>query len=243
MDHDILRGKVTAYPSGDQKGLVEVTVGAYDGENATVYARAQQGLAGVYWLPELGDVVEVEIPRLPGYEARIIHIHRKAGDEQTASCWTEKNDRKQFRTRTGHTVTLDDTQDKTALTIVTAGGLTMALDDAEQTVTVHGKEDTPVLLLNMKEDAVTLTAGKKLTLTCGGATLEIDESGNISIEAKGKLELSGREITLSAQSKLSAKGQQVELGGDVSAKLSGQSQLELSSGGITQVKGGMIKLN
>ena len=95
----------------------------------------------------------------------------------------------------------------------------------------------------MKHDEIKLAAGKKLTITCGGASITFDSSGNLSVQTKGKLALSGQEIALDAKGRLTAKGQQAEMTGSMAAKVSGQSQLELSSGGVTQVKGGMVKLN
>lgn len=243
-EREILRGRVTAYPAEGDKGLVEVSIGAYDRENDAVYARIEQSVSGLYWLPEIGDAVEVELADQPGREPRIIHVHRPEGDEQIARCWTEKNDKKQFLTRSGHRVTLDDTQDQTAVAIHTAGGLELILADAPQTVTLcaEGKEE-PVMLLDMKRDEIRLAAGKQLTIACGGASIVLDSSGNISVKAKGALEMSGRDISLDAQSKLTAKGQQAELTGSMNAQVTGQSQLELRSSGVTQVKGGMIKLN
>lgn len=243
-DYDLLRGKVTAHLGEKEKGLVEVSLGGYSQDQDKLHARVAQDMSGVYWLPEIGDIVEVLLPRAPGYEARILHIHRPEGDAQAEECWTEKNDKKQFRTRTGHTITLDDTQDKTSILLKSAGGLELLLEDEPQTVTIRKKDaETPALKLNMKEDEIVLSAGKKLTVTCGGATLEIDSSGNISIQSKGKLELSGQEITLNAQSKLTAKGQQVEVSGGMTTNVTGQTQLQMSSSGITEVKGSMIKLN
>ena len=103
--------------------------------------------------------------------------------------------------------------------------------------------ETPVLTMDMKNDAVTLSAGKKIRIECGGASLEIDSSGNITIKAKGKLEMSGQEISLNAQSKLTAKGQQVDISGGMTTKIAAQTQLQMTSSGITEVKGSMIKLN
>lgn len=243
-EREILRGRVTAYPGEQEKGLVEVSVGAYDQESDTVHARVEQSVSGLYWLPEIGDVVEVELPALPGYEPGIVHVHRPEGDPQTAQCWTEKNDRKQFLTRSGHCVTLDDTQDQTAVTIHTAGGLELKLEDGPQTVTLRREGgDSPVLLLDMEKDEITLSAGKKLTIACGGASITLDSGGNMQIQAKGTVEVSGQDISLSARNKLAAKGQQAEVAGTMAAKVSGQSRLEISSGGVTQVKGGMIQLN
>lgn len=243
-EREVLRGKVTAYPTEDDKGLVEVSIGAYDKDSSTVYARMEHSMSGVYWLPEIGDVVEVELPDAPGGEPRILHIHRQSGDGQTGACWTEENNIKQLLTRSGHCITLDDTQDETAVTVHTAGGLELRLEDKPGTITLRTEnQDEPVLLLDTEQDEIRLAAGKKLTITCGGASITFDSSGNLSIEAKGKLVLSGQEIALEAKTKLTAKGQQAEITGSMTAKVSGQSQLELSSSGITQVKGSMVKLN
>ncbi len=244
MEYDLLRGKVTAYPGEEEKGLVEVSLGGYDQDQDKLYARVEQTLSGVYWLPEIGEVVEVLVPKTPGYEAHVLRVRRAEGDALTQACWSEHNDRKQITTRSGHTVLLDDTQDKTALTLRSAGGLELALEDEPQTVTVKsGEGDTPRLLLDFKNDELTLSAGKKCTIRCGDAAVELDSGGNITIKAKGSLELSGQQITLNAQNNLTLKGQQLELSGGMTAKLTAQTQLELSSSGITEVKGSMVKLN
>lgn len=244
MVREILRGKVLSYPEEGDKGLVEVSIGAYAEKSDTVYARVEQSMSGVYWLPEIGDVVEVELSGAPGCEPRILHVHRRSGDEQTRTCWTEENNIKQLLTRSGHRVTLDDTQDAAAVTVRTAGGLELRLEDKPQTVTMRSEgKDEPVLLLDMEHDEIKLAAGKKLVISCGGASITFDGSGNLSIQTKGKLALSGQELALDAKGRLTAKGQQAEMTGSMAAKVSGQSQLELSSGGVTQVKGGMVKLN
>ncbi len=243
-EREILRGKVLSYPSEKNKGLVEVAIGAYDKSGDTVYARVEQGMSGVYWLPEIGDVVEVELPSHPGGEPRIIHIHRPGEDEQTGACWTETNDVKQFLTRSGHRLTLDDTKDHTAVTVHTSGGLELKMEDEAQTVTLCAAEkDTPVLLLDVKNDTVRLSAGKKLTISCGGASIVFDSEGNITVKAKGTLDMSGKDVKVSAAQKVSVKGQSVELSGAQSAKVEGKGKLDLTSSGVTQVKGSMVKLN
>lgn len=243
-NREILRGRVTSYPAEAGKGLVEVSVGAYAEGGDTVCARVEQSMSGVYWLPEIGDVVEVELPDRPGGEPRIVHIHRTGEDAQTGACWTEQNDVKQIMTRSGHRVTLDDTEGQTAVTVHTAGGLELKLEDGPQTATLRadGKE-TPVLQLDMEHNAVRLEAGKELTIACGGASISIDSGGNISIQARGNLELGGQDVAVGAKNKLSASGQSAELTASLAATVEGKSQLDLTSGGITQVKGGMVKLN
>ena len=55
--------------------------------------------------------------------------------------------------------------------------------------------------------------------------------------------MSGKEIKASATQKATIKGQDAELSGTKGAKIEGKSKLDLTSGGVTQVKGGMVKLN
>lgn len=243
-ERKVLRGKVLSYPAEIGKGLVEVSIGAYAENSDTVYARVEQSMSGVYWLPEIGDVVEVELPSHPGGEPRIIHIHRPGEDAQTGACWTEKNDIKQFLTRSGHRVTLDDTEEHTAVTIHTAGGLELKLEDEPQMVTLCAADkETPVLQLDVKNDTVNLSAGKKLTISCGGASITFDSDGNITVKAKGTLDMSGKSVKISATDKVTVKGKDAELSATMGAKVEGKSQLDLVSNSITKVKGSMIKLN
>lgn len=244
MEEAVLRGKVTAYPDEKNKGMVEVAVGAYGEDADKVFARVEHSLSGVYWLPEIDDVVEVALPPLPGTCARVVHVHRQEGDEQVEACWSDQNDKKQLKTRSGHTITLDDTQDAASVAVATAGGLELRLDDGANTVTLKKADaDTPSATLDMENDTITLSAGKGLNLKCGGAELSIDDQGNITLSTSGDLSLGAKKITLEAQTNLSAKGQQAELSGSVKAAVSGESQLDLTSSGIAQVKGSMVKLN
>ncbi len=244
MEELILRGKVTAYPDEENKGLVEVAVGAYGEDADKVFARVEHSLSGVYWLPEIDDAVEVALPTRPGACARIVHIRRQEGDGQVEECWTEQNDKKQLKTRSGHTVTLDDTEDAASVAVTTAGGLELRLDDGANTVTVKKTDaDTPSVTLDMENDTLTLSAGKGLTLKCGGAELSIDDQGNVSVSTGGDLSVSAKTVSLEAQTSFTAKGQQAELSGSMKAAVSGESQLDLTSSGMTQVKGSMVKLN
>lgn len=202
-EYDLLRGIVTAYPDDTDKGLVEVTVGGYAEGRDTLLVRAEPSLTGVYWLPEIGDVVEIRAPRTPGGEAYLVRVRRPQGDPHTAACWTEKNDRKRIATRSGHTILLDDTRDKTAIRVQTAGGLQFCLEDETKTVTVRAAgAERPLLSLDMENDALCVTAGKRVTVVCAGAEVALDSEGNIRLRAREKLELAAKRITLAAEEKL-----------------------------------------
>lgn len=105
------------------------------------------------------------------------------------------------------------------------------------------EKETPVFQLDVKNDTIKLSAGKELTLSCGGASITFDSEGNITVKAKGTLDMSGKEIKASATQKAAVKGQSVEVSAAQSAKVEGKGKLDLTSSGVTQVKGSMIKLN
>ncbi len=240
---EILRGKVTGYPSG-QKGMVEVALGAFSADGETILARMGQCMAGVYWLPEIGDAVEVALPVRPGGEACIVAVHRQAGDAQTGQCWNAQNDCKQLLTRSGHCITFSDEKEKGKLLRQTAGALSALFDDGAQTITLRGKEEkAPSLVLDMKQGKVELRAEKELTVSCAGASIHIDSHGNITISAAGSLTLKAQEISLEGKQKIQEKAADIKVSAGMAAKVSGQGGLELTSGGITTVKGSMIKLN
>ena len=53
----------------------------------------------------------------------------------------------------------------------------------------------------------------------------------------------GKDVKVSATQKAAVKGQSIEVSAAQSAKVEGKGKLDLTSSGVTQVKGSMIKLN
>lgn len=234
-ERTILRGKVTGHPK-DHKGMVTVAVAALGTQANTVVAQVEQSMSGVYWLPEVGDVVEVALSTSPGEPCRVLHVCQPTQGGQPERCWNANNDTKQLHTRSGHTITLTDTEKKTGVTLTTAGGITLALEDANQTVSLHGQtKDGASLLVDLKNNAITLSAGKALTLHCGGSSLTFSENGKVVLEVGDVLEVKCKQYKLTAKTSLTAKAATTTLSGTNEAKIKGGTSLTL--------KGGVIKLN
>lgn len=240
---EIFRGTVSAYPTGDDQGLVEVHIAALEAGKDTVLARVEHTLGGSYWLPEIGDAVEVELTELPGCVPVITRVCRPAQDAQTQACWTQNNDRKQLRTRSGHTLTFDDTQDHTAIRLQTAGGLKMDLDDATRCVRLSRQDqEQPFLMVDLQNGTIELSAPKRMRLLCGESSLCLEENGKVTLTAKADLSIQAKNISLEASDDLNAKGQQANVTGRSAAKVVGQSSMEFSSKGIAKFKVGMLEV-
>lgn len=234
-EYTILRGKVTGHPK-DHKGMVTIAVAAFGSQANTVVAQVEQSMTGAYWLPEVGDVVEVALSTCPGEPCRVLHVCQPAKGGQPEACWNQHNDTKQLHTRSGHTITFSDTKDKTGVTLTTAGGITLALKDENQTVSLHGKEkEGASLLVDLKNNAITLSSGKTLTLTCGGSTLTFQENGKVVLEVKEGLEVKCKQYKLTAKDSLTAKA--------ATATLSGSNETKVKGGTSLTLKGGVVKLN
>jgi hypothetical protein len=95
------------------------------------------------------------------------------------------------------------------------------------------------------QDKVELWAaqGKPLQLKSG--------DGSITITANGEIEIKGAKITITGTNEIALKATSVKLNSDASMSLQAQATLELKSsasakldgGGMTEIKGGMVKVN
>jgi phage baseplate assembly protein V len=98
-----------------------------------------------------------------------------------------------IKSRSGHTIVLDDTK------------------DAEQ-ITIVDKSGKNKIVLDAKNNAVTIQSGGDLTLKA---------EGKLALEAKGDLTLKGNNVSIEGNAKVAAKGQQMTLDGPTGVKING----------------------
>ena len=189
---------------------------------------------GLYLLPEIGD--EVVIGFLSGRTdcPVVLGTLWSKNVNRPDNAVTEKNTMKVFRTKGGHEVRFSDEDKKETLTVKTPGELTLTMEDEKKTIEIRDKEKKNVLTINAKDGGITLNAAKKIELSIGGTaavTIESNKitikSGTVNVEASQSLKLHGQSTKLS--------GSQVSINADAT--------LKEEAGGITQIKGSMVKIN
>ena len=129
--------------------------------------------AGAYYLPEVGDEAlcafehgDIRFPYVLGF------LWGK--DKPPAS----KQPQRLIKSRSGHQILLDDTEDKTSITITSKSGITIKLDDAAESLTVETKGG---LALKLEDQPGTLTVE-----TPSGTNIQLeDKPGNISLTTPG----------------------------------------------------------
>lgn len=190
--------------------------------------------AGIYFLPEVGSAVAIHfINGSPNCPVVVGSMWSKSA-ARPADGPSEKNTKKIIRAKSGTSICFSDEENKEALTIVTKGGLKIQLSDETKTLSIQDKEGKNAILMDTEKGSLKVNADKELTLCAGGKAA-------ITIKAN-QVEIKSDTVVLNASQKLDAggqttniKGSQIQMKADVSMKV--------ESGGITEVKGNMVKVN
>lgn len=156
----------------------------------TPMAGAQRG---VYLLPEVGDTVLVAF-ELGDVNRPFVLGGFWSPAQKPPSPGDQANTQRLLRSRSGHTVRLDDTEGAERIEIVDKSG--------NNSITIE-------------------TAGNKITVK-GAGPVTVTTDGDLQLSAKGAVKLSGRQVQISAQQALSLTGQaEAELTSSGALKIQG----------------------
>lgn len=188
-------GVVTSNADPQHLGRVKVRFPALSGTDESTWAGVVTPMAGpergLYLVPEEGDTVLVAFEQGDVNRPFVLGGFW-AGPQKPPPGKEEGNDIRQLRSRSGHVVRLDDTQDAARIEIVDGSGKnSITIDTATNTITVAA-------------------------------------DGDLRLTAKGKLELKGREVSVTAEQKLS---------------LAAEQSAELTSTGPLKLQGATVDIN
>jgi phage baseplate assembly protein V len=145
------------------------------------------GQCGSFFMPEENDQVLVAFSH--GHVERSYII---------GALWNNTNkppdddrEKRQLKSRSGHTITLDDTDNAELISIIDKSGKNKIVLDA--------KNNT-------------------ITIECGG-DLTIKSQGNLAVQSDKDVSIKGANVTIEAQQKLAAKGQSMALNGPQGVKV------------------------
>ncbi len=228
------------------EGQVKVRFPWLSNSLETAWARLAMPMAGndrgFYWLPEMIDEV------LVAFEQGDINRPYVIG-----SIWNGKDvpparaadivgpqgsvDRRIIKSRTGHTITLDDSQNNAGIIIRSRSGHTITLDDSQ------GQPSIAI---------IDQTGHNTIKLESSTNTLKIAVDGDMVLEARQNVTLKGANVNVEATAgKLDAKAQQelalkgtttnVEATATLTVKAGARGTID--GGPMLEVKGGLLKLN
>ena len=227
--------------NSDYPGMVKVEMFLGEaGKNVTGWVPVMSLYAGknfgYYSLPEVGS--EVVLAFNMGDRNCPIVIGTLWNNNNTLPSETavQNNYVKRFKTKGGCEIVFNDEDQKQKIEIKTPGGFGISIEDEKKSITIHDSAGKNGITIDEQNGSVAIKADKKMTLSVGGSEVIVldgtsktatTETNNIKLKAVQNLEL---------------KGQMDKIEGSM-VKVSAQGTMEISSSGVTQVKGSMVKIN
>jgi phage protein D len=238
-------GLVTDNSDPDGLGRVKVKYPWLSQEHASDWARVVVPgggtQRGMQFMPEVNDEV------LVGFEQGDINYPYILG-----GLWNGKNappnknsevisggkvNQRVIRSRTGHVITLDDSDDAPSITILdNTGKNKVFLDSKNNKLTVHLEGD---MLLEAPQGAVsikgkTISVEATTSLKVKGQTVDTEADTSMNVKAGTDMKISGTDTELSGKATAKVKGASTDVTADA--------KLTLRSSGITQVSGTPIQV-
>lgn len=236
ISNGVALGVVTNNKDPEKLGRIKVKLHAFEPENnETGWIRVLCPYGGkergIYFLPEVGDEVLIAFAGGDASRPYVLGVLWNSKDVPPATNEDGKNTQKIIKTKNGSKIVFTDSdgskEDK--IEIITPKGHTIQLADAESgEICIKDKDGKNQLDLKGSGE-ITITGEKNITVKAGSNKIVIDgNSNNVTIESGAALKI---------------KAQQIEIQAGASMKIKSAGMLDISSDGIVNIKGSMVKIN
>ncbi|SBS31969.1 Phage-related baseplate assembly protein [Marinomonas spartinae] len=204
---------------------IQIEIPALGDENNLVWARLASYYAtqksGNFFIPEIGD--EVIIGYVNNDPSQPIVLGSLYSSQHTTPYdLTAENNTKAIVTKNQLKVEFND-EDK-VITIITPGNNSITISDKGKSITLSDQNKNTI---TMDDSGITLDSPKDITLSAKGK-INLKSTSNTSIAAQADVKVQGLNVNLEAQTGFTAKG---------------SATAELSASGMTTIKGGLVKIN
>jgi uncharacterized protein involved in type VI secretion and phage assembly len=199
---------------------------------------------GFHFIPETGEEVVVNFEG-GNAERPFVMGALYTGTAKPDSWQTDANDIKAIRTRSGHTIELDDTQGAEEIRIHDNEGSIITYETHTKSLNIHSSETINITAKNINmqaEENITLQAKGDIDTAAEG-NIKTLAQGNIQSQSDGDTEIKSKAaLAVEAQSDLTATGQNAIIEGKTGAELNG-AQTKVTGPAMTEVSAGIVKIN
>ena len=217
--YGVMIGIVTDNKDPEDLGRVKVKFPWLTDQEASNWARVAASMAGkqrgLYFLPEVDDEVLVAFEHGDVRFPYILGGLWNGKDAPPVKNGDGKNNLRVIKSRSGHTITLDDT-------------------DGSEKISIADKTGKNEIVIDSKENSLTLRVEGDFAVEAKGNII-LKCTGKLTLEAGQDASLAGAELKMEAKGKAGLKGTQLAL--------EGSAKTEVKSAGIVQVQGGLVKIN
>ena len=199
---------------------------------------------GFHFIPEIGEEV------LIGFEGSnadrpYVMGALYTGQNKPEEFQTDANNVKAIRTRSGHTIELNDTEGEEKINIYDNEGSIITFDTQEKSLTINATETIDIAAKNINitaEENITIGAQGDIEIAADGDVAALAQ-GDINIQSTGDTEVkSSGAVAIEATSDATVLGMNAIVEGKTGAELSGV-QTKISGSAMTEVSGAIVKIN
>lgn len=209
----------------DGMSRVQVSVPLLESETEGVWARLANfygtNSAGAFFIPEIGDEVVL------GY-----FNNDPSNPVVLGSLYSSKN-----------VAPYALTADNFIKALVTKANLKLEMDDENKVISLVTPGNNTIVISD-KDKSVVLTDQNGNTVELGQSGIKLDSAKDISITAKGKVDISATgALSIKSNADVSIDGLNVNANAQVGLTAKGSASAEISASGQTTVKGAMVMIN
>lgn len=240
---NVVIGIVTNNTDPDGLGRVKVKFPWLVDNDESWWARIASPMAGpnrgFMFLPEVNDEVLVAFEHGDMTRPYVLGVLWNGTDpppkQNSAVVGSSKVNERLIKTRAGHLISLDDTENAEKVTIKTKSGHELTLDDSngKEQIQIKDKTGNNLVKIESPSNTITIQSNGDVTVQAQKNVSVSSQTGNISVEAQtgnvtvktasgnvevstqaGNLDLKGLQVNVEAQTNLSLKGNmQVQIQG------------------------------
>jgi len=219
-------GVVSNNNDPEKLGRVKLQLPDRLGDLETDWARIAVPMAGksmgLFYLPEVGDEVLVIFREGDLREPYVIGSLWNEKQKPPIDSDEGKNNIRLIKSRSGHEIIIDDTKDDGSVEIKVKNGSSLKISDKQSgVVTIKDKSGKNKAVFDGNGNKVEIKGDMKIELISGSSKVTIDSTkAAVEIKSDAKISLNAAQIEIKAGA-----------------------TLDLSSDGMVNIKGSMVKIN
>ncbi len=195
--YGVMVGIVTNNQDPDGLGRVKVRFPWLSEKHESNWARVISPMAGndrgLYVLPEVDDEVLVAFEHGSVEFPYVLGSLWNGKDKPPGKNDDGKNNVRALKSRSGHTVSLDDTVKEKIEILDAKGKESIVLDVAKNTITITADKD---VVIESKDGTIKLTAKKGIEITAQDGPAKLEASGNVDVKSGAQVNVKGSAINL-----------------------------------------------
>ncbi len=213
----------------------------------------EQGVYGTYFIPEIGDEVYVDFEQ--GNPDRPFVMGSKYHSKTQPGWFDPENNQKAIKTRSGHTILLNDEKGKESITILDKKGNVIHMDTTGESISISSEK---AITISSKD--ISIVAKNDVNISAGN-NINISAKTNVLINGENEANMLGAKAASLASGSTKEGGSfdgsalslspseaglvgksKVSVGGDDEASVGSKKVTVVGASEVT-VAGGMVKLN